>query len=238
MKNIMRRAFAAIVAMLMMCASFVALPSSAMADTGGVRDMYRVYNPNSGEHFYTADSNERDHLTGLGWKYEGIGWKAPVKSSVPVYRMYNPNVGDHHYTMNANERDMLVRVGWKYEGIGWYSSDTNRAYPLYRQYNPNAKVGSHNYTLNTNERDMLVHAGWNDEGLAWYGVGGGSAAPAPSQPSQPAEPSEPSVTGRVITPGAWCKKSEAGEKGVSKTGEQYVCAYHDGNKIPHWYPAN
>ena len=68
---------------------------------------------------------------------------------------------------------MLVSKGWRYEGIGWYSSDTNRSYPLYRQYNPNAKAGAHNYTLNSNEKDMLVRAGWHDEGLAWYGVGPG-----------------------------------------------------------------
>ncbi|MBW3079656.1 L,D-transpeptidase family protein [Bifidobacterium simiiventris] len=158
----------------------LAVPESdAMADSGGVRDMYRLYNPNSGEHFYTADGNERNSLVNVGWTYEGIGWRAPVKSSVPVYRLYNPNAGDHHYTLNSYERDSLVRAGWRYEGIGWYSSDTNRAYPLYRQYNPNAKSGAHNYTLNRNEVTMLVKAGWKDEGLAWYGVGGGAAAPQP-----------------------------------------------------------
>lgn len=43
----------------------------ASADEGS-RDMYRMYNPNSGEHFYTADGNERNHLTSVGWIYEGI----------------------------------------------------------------------------------------------------------------------------------------------------------------------
>lgn len=37
-------------------------------------DMHRLYNPNSGEHFYTASEVERDHLIGVGWSYEGIGW--------------------------------------------------------------------------------------------------------------------------------------------------------------------
>ncbi|WP_236036992.1 hypothetical protein [Bifidobacterium simiiventris] len=137
----------------------------------GSVDMYRMYNPNSGEHFYTMNTNERKMLLEKGWSYEGIGWRAPVKSTTPVYRMYNPNAGDHHYTINSHERDMLVRKGWKYEGIGWYSSDVVRAYPLYRQYNKNAKAGAHNYTLNRNEVTMLVKAGWKDEGLAWYGVG-------------------------------------------------------------------
>ena len=132
-------------------------------------DMYRLYNPNSGEHFYTADSNERDFLVGVGWNYEGIGWKAPVKSNTPVYRLYNPNAGDHHYTMSVGERDWLVSLGWNYEGIGWYSDDM-KSVPLYRQYNPNAETGSHNYTTNKAENDWLVSVGWNAEGIGWYGI--------------------------------------------------------------------
>lgn len=38
--------------------------------------MYRLYNPNSGEHFYTANSAERDNLKRLGWSLEGVAWYA------------------------------------------------------------------------------------------------------------------------------------------------------------------
>lgn len=38
------------------------------------KSMYRLYNPNSGEHFYTASASERDVLARVGWVYEGIGW--------------------------------------------------------------------------------------------------------------------------------------------------------------------
>ncbi len=132
-------------------------------------DMYRLYNPNSGEHFYTANIAEKDNLVGLGWIYEGIGWKAPKESNTPVYRLYNPNAGDHHYTMDAGEKDHLVSVGWNYEGIGWYSDDA-KTVPLYRQYNPNAIAGSHNYTTNKAENDYLASVGWDAEGIGWYGV--------------------------------------------------------------------
>ncbi len=131
--------------------------------------MYRLYNPNSGEHFYTGSQSERNHLVSVGWKSEGTGWTAPQKSNHPVYRLYNKNAGDHHYTMNAAEKNMLVSVGWNYEGIGWYSDDA-KGIPLYRQYNPNAKAGSHNYTTSKAENDMLVRAGWKAEGIGWYGV--------------------------------------------------------------------
>ena len=132
--------------------------------------MYRLYNPNSGEHFYTKTVSERDHLRSVGWRYEGIGWQAPTNGN-PVYRLYNPNAGDHHYTLLASERDHLKKVGWRDEGISWYSP--NSGIPLYRLYNPNAKAGSHHYTPITSERDNLKKAGWRYEGIAWYAVGNG-----------------------------------------------------------------
>ena len=131
--------------------------------------MYRVYNPNSGEHFYTANESEKNNLVSLGWHDEGIGWFAPFSSNTPVYRLYNANAGDHHYTASADERDTLVKAGWKYEGIGWYSDDS-RSIALYRQYNPNAKAGAHNYTTSKDENDNLVNVGWQAEGIGWYGV--------------------------------------------------------------------
>lgn len=126
--------------------------------------MYRVYNPNSGEHFYTQNVAEKNNLVSKGWRYEGIGWNGPTSGN-PVYRLYNPNAGDHHYTLHAYEKDNLIKKGWRYEGISWYSGGPNA---LHRLYNPNAKSGAHHYTLNTNEKNNLVKHGWKYEGLAWY----------------------------------------------------------------------
>lgn len=133
------------------------------------QDIFRLYNPNSGEHFYTAVERERDFLITAGWKYEGIGWVSPKLSYAPVYRLYNPNGGDHHFTRSVHERDYLTKVGWKFEGISWYSAGED-GIPLYRQYNPNAKTGSHNYTTDKRENDYLVKVGWIAEGIAWYGL--------------------------------------------------------------------
>ena len=140
--------------------------------------MYRLYNPYTGEHFYTSSAFERDSLVSVGWESEGEGWVAP-SAGAPVYRLYNPYVegGDHHYTLSVVERDSLVEAGWEYEGVGWYSAsdeDGNAikgAVPIYRQYNPYATTGTHNYTTSEVERDSLLAAGWNDEDVAWYGIG-------------------------------------------------------------------
>jgi hypothetical protein len=141
----------------------------SVADPVEAGGMYRLYNLNTGEHFYTASAYEAGVDVKAGWRYEGIGWYAPKTSSTPVYRLYNPNAGDHHYTTSAAERDMLVKAGWRDEGIGWYSDDA-KGVAVYREYNPNATSGAHNFTTNKAEDDMLANAGWNQEGIAWYGV--------------------------------------------------------------------
>ena len=153
--------------------------SSGGSSSGGTTSctaipLYRVYNPNSGEHFYTEAKVERDYLVNVGWNDEGIGWYSPKTSSYPVYRLYNPNAGDHHFTMMKEEKDELARIGWKYEGISWYSLPANQGVKVYREYNPNAKMAdTHNYTTSKVENDFLVSIGWLDEGIAWWAVKAG-----------------------------------------------------------------
>ncbi|GAB2025274.1 hypothetical protein OfM1_13450 [Lactovum odontotermitis] len=132
---------------------------------GGPGSVFRLYNPNTGEHFYTQSAFEANSDVSAGWKYEGIGWTAP-DSGNEVYRLYNPNAGDHFYTLIPFERDELVKAGWQYEGVTFHSGGNT---PLYRAYNPNAQAGAHNYTTAPFEQQNLLNAGWRDEGIAWYG---------------------------------------------------------------------
>jgi hypothetical protein len=141
----------------------------AYTNKTSVKIVQRLYNPNSGEHFYTLSIAEKNNLVKAGWKYEGVGWYT-LGSGDPVYRMYNKNAGDHHYTTSKAEKNALVKAGWKYEGISWYSPKKNRV-PLYRLYNPNCKAaGSHHYTTSKAEKNNLVKAGWKYEGIGWYGL--------------------------------------------------------------------
>ncbi len=134
--------------------------------------IYRVYNPNSGEHFYTRSVEEKNGLEDLGWNYEGVAFNAPVPetSGAPVYRVYNPNAGDHHYTTSLEEKNNLVNVGWKFEGISFYTFTGEDGVPMFRLYNPNANSGAHHYTSSVEERDYLISLGWQDEGIGWYGM--------------------------------------------------------------------
>ena len=87
--------------------------------------MFRLYNPNAGEHHYTTSEIERAVLIYAGWNDEGVGWYADTEQRVPVYRVYNPNAfsNNHHYTTDWGERDVLIDMGWRDEGIGWHGID-------------------------------------------------------------------------------------------------------------------
>lgn len=125
--------------------------------------IYRTYNPNSGEHFYTTHEGEKNDLVKAGWTFEGVSWNAPT-SGTPVYRLYNPNAGDHHYTTSEKERNELINVGWKAEGVSFNSGGDKE---VFRLYNKNAKAGAHHYTLSQKERDELVQVGWKAEGVGF-----------------------------------------------------------------------
>ncbi|WP_230228661.1 hypothetical protein [Allobaculum mucilyticum] len=133
--------------------------------------VFRLFNPNTGEHFYTCSSNERNALIKAGWRAEHFNWLAEEETAVPVYRLYDPNAGDHLFTLDQNEYEQLGKIGWTKEGVAWQSSKENQR-PVYRLYNPNAKTGRHHMTSSKKEADYLVSAGWKNEGIAWYGANG------------------------------------------------------------------
>jgi hypothetical protein len=62
---------------------------------------------------------------------------------------------------------LVHQNGWKSEGVAFYS-DSNSGKPVYRLYNPNAKLGAHFLTMSSYERDSLVKAGWKSEGISFY----------------------------------------------------------------------
>lgn len=133
--------------------------------------VYRLYNKNTGEHYYTTSAFERSSLINVGWNDEGTGWKVPNKGTA-VYRVYNPNAkgGDHYYTASKFEADSLVKTGWKWDNGGkpvFYSGGKT---PVYVAFNPNATAsGSHNYTSNNFEQQSLLKNGWKYGKVQFYG---------------------------------------------------------------------
>lgn len=121
--------------------------------------VFRLYNPKSGDHFFTVNPVEADNANRYGgYNDEGVAFYASKKGS-NVYRVYNPSTGEHFYTASASERDTVCRSGWKSEGIAFKASG---AVPVYRLYNR-----KHMFTVSEGERDSLIRAGWKNEGIGW-----------------------------------------------------------------------
>lgn len=146
-------------------------PESQTPSEVSYQTIYRIYNKNTGEHFYTTSIFEKDSIVKKGWTYEGIGWSAP-KTGTAVYRVYNPNArgGDHYYTISQYEAQSLVKKGWKWDNESkpvFYSGGQT---PVYTAFNPNATVsGSHNYTSSSFEQQTLLKNGWKFGKVQFYG---------------------------------------------------------------------
>lgn len=163
------------------------------------QDVYRLYNPNTGEHFYTSSVAEEIFLNNNGWKYEGTAF-VTATSGEPVYRVYNPNAsgGDHYYTKSKGEATYLVSLGWHWDNNGdpvFYSSGNTS---LYVAYNPNANSGAHNFTTSLGEQNVLLNSGWIFGAVAWQvEAPGSSSAPNPNTylPEYPALPVDENEVG-------------------------------------------
>lgn len=180
-RNVTMRTIACIVAVittLSMAMAYI-MPSSAYAADAGVTEVYRMYNRNSGEHFYTSNAAEKDALKAATWVYEGVAWTTDSTGSTPVYRLYNPNAGNHYYTVNAAERDALVRMGWRNEDVAFESGGDTAVYVA---YNPNSPIGNHNYTTDTTEQNSLIGQGWTF-GTQSFSVSGAGYATSESDAS-------------------------------------------------------
>ncbi len=144
-----------------------------------VEPLYRLYNPRSGEHFYTIDPAEVNALLHDSYVSEGTEgrvWNTQVSGSVPFYRLLLAPVGGpvrHMYTTSVVERNVLIANGWKLEygpgggpGAGYvYNSQAPQTVPLYRWYNP--KINDHLFTLSS---ASLTSNGYYAEGIAAYVV--------------------------------------------------------------------
>ncbi|MBI5759605.1 MAG: VCBS repeat-containing protein, partial [Planctomycetales bacterium] len=96
--------------------------SSTNRDQGEIQNnwtpVFRLYNPNSGTHYYTANPDERDALQQLGWRYErdeGFLSTQPGDGLTLVYRLYNRRAGTHLFTANDEERDSVLGLSPDWE---------------------------------------------------------------------------------------------------------------------------
>lgn len=150
-----------------------ALPQTAKAaETTDNTPIYRLYNPDNGEHLYTTDANERDTLYATyGWGYEGVAWYS-ANEGTPVYRLYNNVLCNHLYTTDLNE----IRVLTSMDNTAWTVDNNNEPLfysagdvSIYRVYNEGLN-GMHHLTTDRNEYDTLPTYGWTQEGVSLKAV--------------------------------------------------------------------
>ena len=156
--------------------------------TFGVEPVYRLYNPNSGEHLFTTDVLERDSLVKDKWDNEGAKWNAPSVSSEGIYRLYNPSTGEHLYTSDGLEIAHLVNdENWEEDFNGnpaFYAADDDLdpdAITINRFFNPaGTGVSAHIFSVDPAEIADLVSKGYEKEN----GFGG---YPLDYEPEEPVE---------------------------------------------------
>lgn len=135
-----------------------------MAEVREVKNgVYRLYDPSTGMHHYTASHDEAQSLVALGWVHESTAISTR-RGTVTQYRLYNPHNGAHLVTSSSDEAIELACMGWVVEGHAFKTPTSGTK--VYRVYNPNN--GDHVYTSDTKEIETCVAAGWVEEGLAFY----------------------------------------------------------------------
>ena len=94
------------------------------ADTNAV---HRLRNPNTGRHYYTANTAEKNQLTKIGWIYErdeNFISLIPKPGLTPVFRLYNASSGTHLYVDSQAQKDaVLTRFpgSWADHGLLGYA---------------------------------------------------------------------------------------------------------------------
>lgn len=103
-------------------ASMWGVQTGASPTPGGTYlPLYRYWNPEGGDHFYTTSWQEVGEGR-WGWGYEGVQcFVAPsqLPGTAPLYRYWNPDIADHFYTTSWDEL-AEGRWGWGYEGVQCY----------------------------------------------------------------------------------------------------------------------
>jgi uncharacterized protein GlcG (DUF336 family) len=83
----------------------------------GAAAIQRLYNPNTGEHYYTLSEGERDFLVTKGWTAEGTegaAFGSTQPGTAEIFHLYNTATGSHLFTTNGGERNAVAALpGWQ-----------------------------------------------------------------------------------------------------------------------------
>jgi hypothetical protein len=195
--------------------------------------LFRYWNPQGVDHFYTTDWNELGNGA-HGWQFERI--QCDVHSTqqpgtVPLYRYWNAQHADHFYTTDWNELGNGAH-GWVFERIQCYvfSQPAPGLLPLYRYWNPQG--ADHFYTTDWNELGAGAH-GWTFERIQCY------VLPPTPGPTPGADPNRPATFttaatshGSGVMPSSFAPAFESAQGGAYVAPTFSTAATAAGGGIP------
>jgi len=136
--------------------------------------LYRLLNPNNGDHFYTVSVAEHDNaIATYGYTSEGVAcyvFDSHTPGTSQFYRLLNPNNGDHFYTASASERDnvilgrkKIIKALWNrvhrfvrlWRKLGWTMRDLDKAITAFKPVINDGKHTTTNIEKSKND-DFLI----------------------------------------------------------------------------------
>ena len=139
-------------------------------------EVYRFFNTQTGTHFFTASTDERDSIIANipTFSYEGNAFdsNANTTTDLAVHRFYKQSTGTHFYTASEDERQQIVNTlpDYQYESIVYYAhaTEVNGTTGLHRFFN--TTNSEHFYTSSEAERDEIqaTLSHYQYEGIAYY----------------------------------------------------------------------
>lgn len=124
-------------------------------------NVYRLYNRNTSDHYFTIDVIERNTLISHGWVDEGVAFSVTSDASIPVYSYYNSKTGCHVFSTNDSEKDTLIAKGYEYEKER-FKLDSDGNVNIYRLRNKSND--KYHLTIDLDEYSRLTRSGWVDAG--------------------------------------------------------------------------
>jgi Repeat of unknown function (DUF5648)/Bacterial Ig domain len=146
--------------------------------------VYRFYEPQSNDHFYTMSLAERNEIIATypssEWTYEGVAFHAfpsHVAGSVPLYRFWSAQFVGHFFTASEAEKNSVIAnyppSEWNYEGIAFYvypATWKGAGSPVFRFWSPSFR--QHFYTQSAAEKNSIIAndppSEWTYEGINFY----------------------------------------------------------------------
>ena len=141
------------------------------------RGIYRFFNVDTGTHFLSGSTVERDSVINNldAFNFEGPTFRAadPTNAAADtVFRFFNTQTGTHFFTQSTVERDNILDTlpQFSFEGEAYkgYTEQVDGSIPLYRFFN--TQTGTHFYTAAEAEKDSIIAnlPTFNFEGTAYW----------------------------------------------------------------------